>query len=209
MIPIIIDFEGLDCSFKETNSKALTKLFGDLGKRYEFPNYGSNSSYIKKINSFLAGEYPNIQKTTIIDLFMEEQAHEWFNTILPDIKNGIKYVILDRFWVSNLYYYPLDFHQYIYDTRKRLKLPYPSYVVNMMTDLDLMLKSVHEKNSSNDIIEGNDRWLTETYSRFKRYLVCAQTIDINIVKDGKYRTREDIFQHEITDIYGEVIHHAY
>ena len=40
--PIIVDFEGLDCSFKETNSKKLAEHLH--GKRYEFPDYSSESS---------------------------------------------------------------------------------------------------------------------------------------------------------------------
>ena len=44
--PIIIDFEGLDCSFKETNSRKLAEYLH--GKRYEFPDYSSESSYFIK-----------------------------------------------------------------------------------------------------------------------------------------------------------------
>lgn len=208
MDSIIIDFEGLDCSFKETNSKALTKLFGSLGKRYDFPNYKSNSEYTQRIKDFLAGKFPNITTEEIIEMYMEEQAHEWFNHILPDIKNGIKYVILDRFWCSNLYYQPEEYSWFVTDTRQRLNLPIPNIIIKMETDLDIMLESIHKKNSKNDIIESNDTWIREAYSRFKTCTFPSTIKHIPITKDRKYRTREDIFNHEITDIYGEVVHNG-
>ena len=85
--PILIDFEGLDCSFKETNSKKLAEHLN--AKRYEFPNYSSESSYF--VRQFLSGKYKDIEGADHIMLaYLMEMFDVWNTKVLPDIKNGLE-----------------------------------------------------------------------------------------------------------------------
>ena len=51
-------FEGLDCSFKETNSKAYLDYLRSKGRKAElfsFPRYDKESSYF--VREYLGGKY--------------------------------------------------------------------------------------------------------------------------------------------------------
>ena len=196
---IIVDFEGLDCSFKETNSNALTDFINSgskdvIAKRYAFPNYSAPSSYF--VRQYLKGVYEDadVPHDTIIKMYMFDQFDQWNTKILPDIKNGIRVVVLDRFWLSNLYYFGVidegenRLNEIISDRIVRtaywqFKLPKPDVVFKMNTDIRLMLNNVHAKNAKNDIHEANDQFLTDTFNRFD---VCnfdkaaGQVININV-----------------------------
>lgn len=173
---MIVDFEGLDCSFKETNAKILAKYIGHEAKYYSFPSYNSESSYF--VRQYLSGNYRNVglDNEMIIRFFMLDIFDHWNTQIIPDIKNGIKYVILDRFWTSNLYYFSnltcegtaLDRLDYEYTVRlaKKYHLPNPDIIFKMKTDLELMLRNVRHKAAENDIHESNTDFLTKVFKQF-------------------------------------------
>lgn len=173
---MIVDFEGLDCSFKETNAKTLTERIGDEAKYYSFPAYDSESSYF--VRQYLEGKYKNVGLTNemIIRFFLLDMFDQWNNQVIPDIKNGIKYVILDRFWTSNLYYFSnlncdstalnrLDY-DYIIRLAQKYHLPTPDIIFKMKTDLELMLRNVRYKAAKNDIHESNTNFLTKVFMQF-------------------------------------------
>ena len=131
--PFFIDFEGLDCSFKETNSKRLVDQINSEGKfkavRFEFPNYLSESSCMVK--TMLSGEYIdnpilryNMGKPTdgdisyaeynhmnsiktsnaIASMYMADMYHTLHTEIAKAISSGVDVIVTDRWWYSNLYY---------------------------------------------------------------------------------------------------------
>lgn len=173
---MIVDFEGLDCSFKETNAKILTERIGDEAKYYSFPSYDSESSYF--VRQYLGGAYKDVglNNEMVIRFFILDMFDQWNTQVIPDIKNGIKYVILDRFWTSNLYYFSnlscdgtaLNRLDYDYTVRlaQKYHLPTPDIIFKMKTDLELMLRNVRYKAAKNDIHESNTDFLIKVFKQF-------------------------------------------
>ena len=170
MKPIFISFEGLDCCFKETNSKKLCEYIGPTARRYEFPDYNSTSSlFIKK---YLAGDFKTqkgkLNKPVVL-MYLMDMFYDYHEKILKDINEyGIKYIIFDRWWYSNLYYqarYPKDI-DWIINIVNDLELPHCDYIFKMNSDPIVMLDLVHKKQSKNDIHESDSKFLLDTWDRF-------------------------------------------
>lgn len=199
MYPKIIVFEGLDCSFKETNSIALTNYIGKEAKRYTFPDYDNDRSYY--IKQFLGKNYPeDISKKIIRSMYLMEMYDKWNTEIKEDIKNGIRYIIFDRFWYSGLYYNCSNDNDYNNLTMEALhtyRLPVTDLLFKMITDPDLMIQKLKEK-SSGDIYESNIQKMLEIYNRFNTFNFCGdRQEDIYITEDigghAEFKSREEIF----------------
>lgn len=199
MYPKIIVFEGLDCSFKETNSIALTNYIGKEAKRYTFPDYDNDRSYY--IKQFLGKNYPeDIDKKIIRNMYLMEMYDKWNTEIKEDIKNGIKYIIFDRFWYSGLYYNcntKAEYDDLITNALYTYKLPVSDLLFKMITDPDLMIQKLKEK-SSGDIYESNIQKMLEIYNRFNTFNFCGdRQEDIYITEDiggyTEFKNREEIF----------------
>lgn len=199
MYPKIIVFEGLDCSFKETNSIALTNYIGKEAKRYTFPDYDNDRSYY--IKQFLGKNYQeDISKKIIRSIYLMEMYDKWNTEIKEDIRNGIKYIIFDRFWYSGLYYNCGNDNDCNDLTRKALhtyRLPVADLLFKMITDPDLMIQKLKEK-SSGDIYESNIQKMLEIYNRFNTFNFCGdRQEDIYITEDigghTEFKSREEIF----------------
>lgn len=191
--PIIVDFEGLDCSFKETNSKKLAEHLH--GKRYEFPDYSSESSYF--VRQYLSGKYSNINnKIPIMMAYLIEMFDVWHTKVVPDIKNGLEVVVFDRFWYSN-YYYQCDTIKDKINLQimaNELNLPKCDIIFKMMTNFDLTFKKIKEKNS-NDILESDEKKMRETHYKFS---VCdfngfKNICNIYTYDNNGFRSENDIF----------------
>lgn len=192
--PIIVDFEGLDCSFKETNSKKLADHLNT--KRYEFPDYSSESSYF--IKQYLSGKYSMINsKSPIMMAYLMEMFDVWNTKVVPDIKNGLEVVVFDRFWYSN-YYYQCE------STKDRitlqlianeLRLPKCDILFKMITNFDLTIKKIREKNSG-DILESDEEKMKKVHHNFS---VCDFNNRIDNVYDiltydgDNFRSPDEIF----------------
>ena len=194
----IVAFEGLDCSFKETNSIGLANYIGDKAKRYEFPDYKNERSYY--IRQYLGKKYNGISKLMIMDMYLMEMYDKWHTDIQEDIKNGIEVLIFDRFWYSGLYYNCSTIKErYLLEklVSDKYKLPSANIIFKMITDLNLMLKKIHKKNSG-DIYESDDKAMIEIYNRFKDITFnCGNQFDIPITStdingDPCFMDRDDI-----------------
>ena len=199
MYPKIIVFEGLDCSFKETNSIALTNYTGKEAKRYTFPDYDNDRSYY--IKQFLGKNYPeDISKKIIRSMYLMEMYDKWNTEIKEDIKNGIRYIIFDRFWYSGLYYNcsnDNDYNDLTMEALHTYRLPVADLLFKMITDPDLMIQKLKEK-SSGDIYESNIQKMLEIYNRFNVFNFCGdRQEDIYITEDiggyTEFKSREEIF----------------
>ena len=206
----IIDFEGLDCSFKETNSKQLVKFLNAKGitaKRWAFPQYDKESSV--HVRDYLAGKYKDYAANTVrkgweqaftpgvgeevkddffvtaASFYMMDMLSAWVNEIKD---SDVEVAVFDRWWYSNLYYQSAtktlsrDSYHEIYCAAARI-IPVPAdIVINMHSDLKHLLDTVHAKNSENDIHESNDEFLTDVFGRFTAYSTIAsdQLIPVNV-----------------------------
>lgn len=212
----IICFEGIDCSFKETNTKALCDALWQQNIKtqiVEAPNYENESSvYVRR---FLAGKYGNpkdLDPTVISSFYMLDQFDHW-SRCKGYYELGWT-TIFDRSWLSNLYYQLVRYNDYtdifknsdekikhwkeIEEMANRLKLPVPNYIIKMKMGTENIIKLVKEKNSSNDIHESNYKFLADVNKNFQRIDLtqyCTnRCIDIKLEdKNGDIRLRSDIF----------------
>lgn len=131
--PYIVAFEGLDCSFKETNSKALEEYLNSRNIkaiRFSTPQYNHESSIL--VEKYLAGEYKPIMNSDLTDtnfvysnpivesynentfpdyynisiLYMVDMMDLW-NKVLKKLEEASeppKVIIFDRWFYSNIYY---------------------------------------------------------------------------------------------------------
>lgn len=202
-----IDFEGLDCSFKETNAKKLAEYLGETAKVYSFPRYNTPSCYY--IENYLSGKYPRSLDSIIpINMFMLEMYDVWWNEIVPDINNGIDYVIFDRYWYSNLYYQAgnTKLEKYIIDFAKKLALPECNAIIKLIPHMEAMLDFVRKKNSTNDIIESDEERLCNTYKKFVDYEFPVKTFSLYTTKlndksEIVIKSENEIFRDILSNLY--------
>ena len=228
----LIVFEGLDCSFKETNAKKLKEYITNTGRECvckSFPTYGNPSAYF--VEQFLKGSYGKIEDLSprTVSIFYMIDMFDYMN------KEGLKLlesgtdIILDRYWYSNIYYrigaakldsvrkgeedyvnpammeYITDFIDNLAD---ELDLPSPDIIFKMNNDKELMIETVKKKNSKDDILEANYDYLREVHDAFtemdfKKYSDCV--FGIPVTDENGFRSHEEIYK-DIVDRFSEVYH---
>lgn len=203
----LIAFDGLDCSFKETNSKAYLKYLQDKGEKavlYSFPRYEIPQSIFVK--EYLAGKYGGLNDTnpTVISMFyMLDMFDCAQKEIIPKLKEGYT-VILDRYWYCNLFYRAGTYRMLYNGMAKKpnvisndgdtyfedyiireveqlavqLKLPRADIIIKLKSDPDVMLDFVHRKRSKKDQHESNDKFLLSVANVF-------DTIDLSEYANDK------------------------
>ena len=217
--PIIIAFEGLDCSFKETNHREFCKRFRDdyiFAKVYEesFPRYRDVSSlFIKKwlngrFDRNVVSKYPK----AIDSMYALDRMSYWYETdefgstrINPDSPTVH---IFDRYSFSNAIYNPIN-HEYttvedlVFD-RDTFGIPNPDIVVWMrMRSLDV-LKELLANKKKKDKNELDIDLITRVWKRSER-LINEQLIQKNpsigiknfividcLYNNGRMKSREDL-----------------
>lgn len=180
----IIVFEGLDYSFKETNSK---KLFQYIKENItekvillSFPNYESDSSYFVK--RYLNGDYGNDVDEYKASIFY---LVDRYDTIMKENINQLVeegyIIILDRYTGSNLIFQSakidinssnelesnvkkMKFIKWVKDMEYNIfNLPKENVVIYMNMPLEvsyeLMKQRKLKNNEENDIHEDNRRFL--------------------------------------------------
>jgi dTMP kinase len=184
----LIVFEGLDCSFKETNSKMLAKFLNDRGQPstlVHFPRYDNESSYF--VREFLHGAYGTKDQLErsylgkqLVTSFYILDMFDYMNKIGLKELNAGHNVIMDRYYYSNIYFrlgtdsYTRTFrkNKLMFDTEllaESANLPKADCVFKMRTNLKLMLQTIHEKNSKDDIHENDDEYLTNVFDAFEAF----------------------------------------
>ena len=154
----IIVLEGLDCSFKETQSKMLLDLLTNIGIKttlISFPTYDDESSVF--VRRFLNGEYGDEVSPELISTFYALNRYDTFNreNIMDRLEQG-EWFIFDRYTYSNVihqcaryeeYYDREDLEEYIYDTEfKSLGLPEPDLVIYLYSmNFDLVVDTLSKK----------------------------------------------------------------
>lgn len=138
----IIVFEGLDYSFKETNSKKLYQYIKDniteKVKLLSFPNYNSESSYFVK--KYLKGEYGELNKVNerLSSLFYLLDRYDTIKEEkIEELLEQGYYIILDRYTGSNLIFQSTKIDQ-IYDNSdvcNIFKMNYLKWIKNLEYDI--------------------------------------------------------------------------
>ena len=179
----VINFEGLDCCFKETNSKFLTECLlkmGFKGKRYAFPNYDSPSSYFVK--RWLSKAYDGLNlsvKKDVEVMYLLDQM-DTFQQIAKEAEEGeFEFIVLDRFWPSGIYYNSATNSGGIksrFDSinvmRQRFKLPFPDVFISMENTMPLIIEGINRRTpvEEQDKNESNHSFLEDVYQNFNVWL---------------------------------------
>lgn len=178
----IIDFEGLDCCFKETNSKFLTKCllkWGLKGKRYAFPNYDSPSSYFVKQWLNKAYDGMDLSFVAVEDLYLLDQMDSFLQIAKEAEEEDFDFIVLDRFWPSGVYYNTatdVDGINNRFDSinsmRKMFKLPFPDVVIGMENTMPLIIEGINRRTpvEEQDKNESNHSFLRDVHHNFKIWL---------------------------------------
>lgn len=205
---LLIAFEGMDCSFKETNSKKLkeflTQKYPDKNVYlYSFPNYNSESSYF--IKQWLNGNWSDylnsnnivnkaISVSTLytldrVDTFIKED-------IWSKLKDKNSIIIFDRYIMSNLYYQLADMWNLITESNEYTEAEYKQilwfiYASETITfempteDITIFMNSPINlilnkirEKANKDNNEKNEDFLCKTYFNIKNILKYIRTKDI-------------------------------
>lgn len=198
---MIIAFEGIDCSFKETNSKATSKYFEDRGFNVNyitFPNYELNSG--KKIKSYLLGH----SNLTQLNCFLLQEANKVTDMNNNQIWNmntkGKKVTIIDRYRMSNqAYMYNIkELDEDIFNSN-RYHLPDPDIIIYIDMDPDisnkLLYKRAKEQNIEVDLNESDtefQKWVRNNYLKLLKESK-SKVLIVKAYDDNGIRSKEDIF----------------
>lgn len=198
----VIVFEGLDCSFKETNAKALANFLSDQGYRtkvYSFPSYGKESA--KEVEEYLKLPSKVRNEMTCLEKsipYLNDIAHVVNHEVSRDIKM-FNYIIFDRFWFSNIYYNARNKDDIDHITRYMMKHSYPfirpNIIFKMIPKFELIQENLKRKKNK-DNIEKDIKFLKKVYTRYISFVneeVLGYPVEPIFVDDDEgVRSREDI-----------------
>lgn len=208
----IICFEGIDHSFKETNSKRLAKelryYFGyDKVKLISFPNYESKSSYF--VTKYLNGSYGKLNELDpyLISVFY---ALDRYDTMISENINELLekdcWIILDRYTGSNLCFQSAKYkdkkerEEYIKKTLNFefnvLKLPKPDITIFLGSDnpINIVDNNKEQKHTGKDIHESNKEYLKLVNEVSKDIIKEFGWEKINITDNrGRFKSKDDIY----------------
>lgn len=205
----VIEFEGLDGSFKETNAKMLYDYLKNKGYKVNivsFPRYDCNSSYFVK--RFLAGEYGIQDKVNpqIINKMYALDRFDYVETfnVRDRIENG-EWFIFDRYVGSSLLYQSANINDS--ELRKQiqnqmygfeysiLNLPKPDIVIAMKSNLNMTIKSLETK-EKNDAFERNVEYLKRVTEIYDEVIERYSWYEISVLDKSQtnFRSKDDIFK---------------
>ena len=228
-LPIIIDFEGIDYSFKETNAKLLETYFNSLGiksKMYSFPQYGEKSAYF--VEKYLNGDY-TIDHNAAPYLFMLDMMDTFQTKIVEDMKNGLEVLILDRYWYSNVYYSyndrlpsslgstdseirsisaMMDIYEPLLKLAKGFCLPNADLIISMGPFLSSDPRDYYQTMNTRqkkDIYEKDMNFMVETFNHFKTFNRFMKTYMKTILVEEVNISNEEIPRQK-ENIFGDILH---
>ena len=221
----MVTFEGTDCSFKETNAKQLVDYIqNELGykvKLFSFPNYDSKSSYLLTNYFKNTSKVKPLSAINISMLYASDFYDTWYNDIKKYYDNGY-IIVMDRWLYSNIYYQGIralqelrsdlsvenlkyyleshrlkefirDYEHIVYD---EMELPDTNIMLKMIHDKKTTKELIQERNSDNDINEGEFTYLELVNELFKHLFInksyCVKEIRLDKT-DKEFRTQEEIF----------------
>lgn len=210
----IIEFEGLDVSFKETNAKALADYLRKKGYRVSvisFPRYNTESSYF--VQKMLDGYYGKVKPEVIHKMYaLDRFDYIKMNNVESRLESG-EWFIFDRYVGSSMLYQTAE----IKDSKKRIEMqneianyeyevlgiPKPDLVIAMYSTLDLIVQKISEKDKT-DAFERNTKFMRKVLNIYDQLISTNNWEPVMIfnIKDGIYNFRTKI---EILDDIIEIV----
>ena len=217
----IIEFEGLDCSFKETNSKLLAANLQERGFKthlFSFPNYESDSSSLVRmfLNGVLGFDTSKIPPHMICEFYAMDRALTYFRDIQDIYEKGDEntIIIFDRWVFSNFYQLGRMINHInsvddIRDGEKRIikgflewlqqlefgnyRLPRANAIFFMRTPYEVARKKIAEK-ADKDINEKDEEFTKKVYIINDYIFNHAKNTMIvdTCYSDGKFKSRETL-----------------
>lgn len=232
---MIIAFEGLDCSFKETNYKEfirrLKEEFPDKTVITEsFPRYKSEASIF--VRKYLSGnDYQRSKLMRRLDIvgsfFALDRFDYWYSSILNGdtsvnnktlLESGVNTsFIFDRYTLSNSLYNPLNGNgitaKDITFDFDRFNVPLPDIIVWMrMRNFDKIVEMLSAKENK-DANELNISYLRRVWERSEKLiqssLLDEEGIDLVVVEcldeNGEIKSKEQLAD----DVWHSIMNHVY
>lgn len=214
----IINFEGLDYSFKETNTKKLYEYIKQFitpkVKLIAFPNYNSESSlYVKR---YLNGDYGDINTVNAYQASIM-YALDRYDTLkqcnIEKLLDEGYYIIFDRYVHSNIFFQlakidkeKKDEIEYALEWIKdleynKLKLPLEDILIYMNMPVSVSHNLIFDRDNKNgsdiDIHEINYKFKSEVEDRVHLSLKSNKTSKYEIIdcvdSENNIKSEEDIF----------------
>lgn len=202
----IIEFEGLDVSFKETNAKALADYLrkkGYMVSVISFPRYNAESSYF--VQKMLDGYYGYVKPEVIHKMYaLDRYDYIKMNNVESRLESG-EWFIFDRYVGSSMLYQTAD----IEDSKKRIEMqdeianyeyevlgiPKPDLVIAMYSTLDLIVQKISEKDKT-DAFERDIKFMRQVLNIYDQLISINNWEPVMIfnIEDGiyKFRTKKEI-----------------
>lgn len=202
----IIEFEGLDVSFKETNAKALADYLrkkGYMVSVISFPRYNAEASYF--VQKLLDGSYGYVKPEVIHKMYaLDRYDYIKMNNVESRLESG-EWFIFDRYVGSSMLYQTAD----IEDSKKRIEMqdeianyeyevlgiPKPDLVIAMYSTLDLIVQKISEKDKT-DAFERDIKFMRQVLNIYDQLISINNWEPVMIfnIEDGiyKFRTKKEI-----------------
>lgn len=194
---IIIAMEGLDCCFKETNSKFLKEYLKDKGYSVilkHFPRYENAGGIFAK--KYLQGRY-NMEKFELnneserkanlhlVGAFYMMDMYDWYTTFYNTygFRNKKTVLIFDRWFYSTMYYLTKDinlntsfeergcyYSDIIFEDAKNIyNLPEADIMIKMVNNNIEQIETISKKRKApQDIYEKDKKFLNEVRKNYNK-----------------------------------------
>lgn len=208
----LIVIDGTDGSGKQTQIELLEKNLTRAGidyRKISFPNYDSPSSSLVKM--YLSGEFgTDADKVSpyVASTFYAADRYATYKKELEEYYENGGIILADRYTTANMVHQAGKIHDklekkkfldWLWDLEFNIyKIPVPTKVffLNMPIEYSLKLmenrKNKFDNNAKKDIHESNKNYLKESYNAACELAKEYNWYQIDCVKDGKIRTRENI-----------------
>ena len=199
---IIIAFEGLDGSGKETQSRLLEKRLNNNGIktiRMEFPEYFNKYSIFVK--EYLKGDYGNEVDPYLVSMFFALDRFGIYKKKISKYLNEGYVILCDRYVYSNLIYQGSrfndlksrnDFFKWILDFEyNKCGLQKEDITFFMDVPVDISL-NILESRTQKDINEQNKEFLRECYENSKYIVDKYNLANVNCLQNNKLLSVEEI-----------------
>ncbi len=220
----LIVIDGTDGSGKQTQLEILEKNLEKENieyKKVEFPNYDSPSSSLVKM--YLSGEFGQDAQSIspyIASTFYAVDRYATYKKEFQEYYENGGLILADRYTTANMVHQAgkikdkderKKFLDWLWDLEFNIyKIPIPSKVffLNMPVEYSMKLtqnrKNKFDQNAKKDIHESNIKHLEDSYNAACELAKIYGWSEIQCIKDGNVRTREDIGE-EIFNIVKEIL----
>ena len=199
----------MDSSGKETQTSLLFERMRDRMCRVEFPNYKSEASAL--VRMYLNGEFSDnpdgVDPYTASMFFACDRYASYVTEEWGEIYRGGGVVLADRYTTSNMIHQGCKFDdkdkrdeylKWLYDLEYiKSGLPVPDLVIFLDLPLDNVKETICRRQNKitgggADIHERNYEYLRKAYNTAAELAAIYGWQRVDCLRDGEYRTRDDI-----------------